>query len=63
MSEVKPGQVWQNKNMGSQWTTCESPDVKGGRKWWALRRVGADGTKSVPEWMLVDDYVLVKEAP
>lgn len=62
-TEVKPGQVWQHKSTCTQWTVGETPWEQGDRKWWGLHRVGNPGTKSVPEWMLVDDYVLVKEAP
>jgi hypothetical protein len=34
-----------------------------GKKWWPLQRVEMSGSKTVPEWLLLDDYVLVKEAP
>lgn len=59
ISEVKPGQVWQSKNMGSRWTVLHQEDD--GK--WSLH--SEDGRKSrvLPEWMLLEDYVLVKEAP
>lgn len=59
MTEVKPGQVWEHKNMGSRWAVLHREDD--GK--WSLH--SEDGRKSnvIPEWMLLDDYVLVKEAP
>lgn len=63
MTIVKAGQVWQHKSTSTQWTVGETPSEQGDRKWWGLHRVGNQGTKSVPEWMLVDDYVLVRGAP
>lgn len=59
MSEVRVGQVWESKNMGGRWTVLyREADGK-----WSLH--SEDGRKSrvLPEWMLFDDYVLVKEAP
>jgi len=60
---VKPGQVWQHKNMGSRWEVLHLPEMDNGKKWWPLQRVEMSGSKTVPEWLLLDDYVLVKEAP
>jgi len=58
MTEVKPGQVWVSKNMGSRWmvrsTTDDGLSV-------LLDREGA--TRVVMHHVLFDDYVLVKEAP
>lgn len=61
--EVKAGQVWQHKNTSTQWVVGENPWTQGERRWWGLRRVGPDGVRSVPEWILTDDYILVKDAP
>lgn len=56
---VKPGQVWQDKNMGRRWTV-KAPEVDGDG-YWMESESGTD--KIVPEHILVDDYVLVTEAP
>lgn len=61
--EVKAGQVWQHKSTSTQWVVGENPWTQGERRWWGLRRIGPDGAKSVPEWLLTDHYILVKGAP
>jgi hypothetical protein len=63
---VKPGQVWQHKALGSMWVVGATWDqtTKGSvSRWWGLKGLTSDKTKSVPEWVLFEDYVLVKEAP
>lgn len=63
--QVKPGQVWASKATGTQWEVLDGMEVEAGagRVWWPLQRVDAAGQKTLPEWMLLEDYVLVKEAP
>lgn len=59
MTEVKPGQVWQEKNSGRNWTV-KAPEIDGDG-WWMESERRTD--KIVSEWLIFDDYVLVKEAP
>lgn len=56
---VKAGQVWQNKNSGSRWEVDPAPTDEAR---WVILRSG-EKTKTIPDWLLVDDYVLVKDAP
>ena len=62
MSEVKPGQVWEHKNMGRRVEITGPGDAIGMWKW-----VPASGQRGVygetSEYILLADYVLVKEAP
>lgn len=57
--QVKPGQVWQDKNSGRNWTV-KAPEIDGDG-WWMESEHGTD--KIVSESILFADYVLVKEAP
>ena len=58
-TQVKPGQVWQDKNLGRNWTVLlREEDGK-----WSLHSEDGRRSNVIPEWMLLDDYVLVKEAP
>lgn len=57
MTTVKAGQVWQDKNMGRQHTIIEREDDG-----WRLSDPFG-GTFVISETWLLDDYVLVKEAP
>ena len=57
-SEVKPGQVWQSKNMGWE-VRVSHRDHEG--FWWVSTKSGR--YLPVREGILFDDYVLVKEAP
>jgi len=61
MSEVKPGQVWESKNMGRRIQTVEKDTVRG-HPWWKCRVESSTATVEIYEWMLLEDYVLVKEA-
>lgn len=58
MTTVKAGQVWQSKNRGTQYTVIE-PYGQG----WRMRQVNGQEICDLREWVLFDDYVLVKEAP
>lgn len=56
--EVKPGQVWESKNTGGQWTVRSTTDEGLSV---LMERDGA--TRVVLQHILFADYVLVKEAP
>lgn len=58
-SQVKPGQTWESKNMGRRWTVLRQEDD--GK--WDLHSEDGRASRVLPEWMLVDDFILVKEAP
>lgn len=60
MSNVRVGQVWQHKALGSQWRVVDSGES--GSCWWILHHVADNKTKGLPEWLIYDDYVLVKGA-
>ena len=62
-TQVKPGQVWASKASGAQWEVLTRSETADGKRWWPLQRIELNGSKTLPEWMLLEDYVLVKEAP
>lgn len=55
--EVKAGQVWQHKNSGRRWVVTED-----GEAWVGITR--EDSLRDlVKKTVLVDDFILVKDAP
>lgn len=59
---VKPGQVWASKNSGKR-IVITSPGER--RHQWEWKELGAKAGNGawIHEFLLVDDFVLVKEAP
>lgn len=58
--QVKPGQVWMDENTGER-VTLREDGHDNCRGWVAENESGR--TKCIPVSRLVDDWILVKEAP
>lgn len=61
-THVRAGQVWQHKNSGRREEVVRESSF--GYSWFVRPEGSENGDEgTIPEWILTDDYVLVKDAP